>query len=241
MARMTWLADVLRADGLKVVELSGWKARGKDGIEVVGGKRRDNTMRPKIVIAHHTATFPTVSDSAVENLLIKGRSDLPGPLSHLGLRRNGVWVAVAAGKANHAGPGFWKDANESVEAIGVEAYNDGRGESWPQIQLDSYDRGSAALLRHLGRDETSFCGHREWATPPGRKPDPTGISLTLMRTRIQALLVLGDIMDRLTDAEVAFLKEMIAQINDIGSNPVFARVLIEDFRARKAAAINPGG
>lgn len=241
MARMTWLADVLKAGGLKVAEAPGWKTRGKDGVEVVNGKRRDNTMRPRVVIAHHTATNIKTSNSIVEKLLIGGRSDLPGPLCHLGLRRDGVYVVIASGKANHAGAGSWADANESVEAIGIEAYNSGLGETWPQVQLDAYDQGSAVLLSHIGKTQMAFCGHREWATPPGRKPDPKGIDLPAMRSRIQVLQLIGDIMDKLTPAEIAFLKEMIAGIMAVNSNPTFARVLIEDFRARKAAATNPGG
>lgn len=236
---MTWLADVLKAGGLKVAEAPGWKTRGKDGIEVVNGKQRDNTMRPRVVIAHHTATNIKTSNSIVEKLLINGRSDLAGPLCHLGLRRDGTYVVIASGKANHAGAGRWEDANESVEAIGIEAYNSGLGETWPQVQLDAYDQGSAVLLNHIGRDQRAFCGHREWATPPGRKPDPKGIDLPAMRARIGILLVIGDIMDKLTAAEIAFLKEMIAGVLAINSNPTFARTLILDFRARFAAANPP--
>jgi len=180
--RMTWLADVLRAAGLTVVETAGWQTRGRD------------TMRPLVVIGHHTATSASTSDANVVALLIKGRSDLPGPLCHLGLDRQGRYHIIAAGKANHAGAGVWKEANESSETIGIEAFNFGNSvpfptrEPWPQVQLDAYDRGVAALLTHIGRDASYFCGHREWAQPPGRKPDPSGIDLPLMRTRIAAIM-----------------------------------------------------
>lgn len=180
--RMTWLADVLRSAGLTVTETNGWKTRGKDG------------MRPRVVIAHHTATLPTTPDSVVTSLLIQGRGDLPGPLCHLGLNRQGHYIVVAAGKANHAGMGAWLDANESVETIGIEAYNYGNGvpfpsrEPWPQVQLDAYDQGVAALLNHIGKDERALCAHREWATPPGRKPDPSGIDMGQMRARVGKLL-----------------------------------------------------
>jgi len=182
MARLLWLPDVLRAAGLNVVENPAWQVRGKDG------------MRPTVVIGHHTATHWTTPDSNVAKLLAQGRPDLAGPLCHLGLNRDGTFIVIAAGKANHAGAGKWMDANESVETIGIEAYNYGNGapfptrEPWPQVQLDAYDRGVAALLRHLGRDQRHFCGHREWALPAGRKPDPSGIDLDAMRTRIASLL-----------------------------------------------------
>lgn len=184
--RMLWLATVLREAGLSVVETAGWQTRGRnDG---------SHAMRPRIVIGHHTASFPTTPDSVVTNLLIGGRIDLAGPLCHLGLNRVGTYIVIAGGKANHAGAGHWMDANESVEAIGIEAYNYGNSvpfpsrEAWPQIQLDAYDRGVAALLKHLGRSERYYCGHREWATPPGRKPDPSGIDLNAQRSRIGNIL-----------------------------------------------------
>jgi hypothetical protein len=232
MSRMPWLADVLRASGLDVVEYPGWKTRGKEG------------MRPRVVIGHHTATFPTTLDSVVTNLLVKGRVDLIGPLCHLGLNREGTFIVIAGGKANHAGLGSWMDANESVETIGIEAYNWGNGvpfpsrEPWPQVQLDAYDRGVAALLKHLGRDQRYFCGHREWAIPAGRKPDPSGIDLNAMRARVRYLLELEDFMEKLTDAEIAWLKLMIAGANEIGSNPDSLKTLILDYRERKAAPVD---
>src|SRR3990172_1563 len=182
LMRLLWLTDVLRDAGLAVVETDGWQLRGRDG------------MRPRIVIGHHTATGPSTSNAAVVALLIRGRPDLPGPLCHLGLDRQGRYHIIAAGKANHAGAGSWKDANESVEAIGIEAFNYGKSipfptrEPWPQVQLDAYDHGVAALLGHIGRDASHYCGHREWATPPGRKPHPSAIDLGAMRGRIAAIM-----------------------------------------------------
>lgn len=186
MTRMTWLADVLRAEGIQVQETAGWKTRGRDG--------GIYSMRPRIVIEHHTATRIITSDAAVNKVLIDGRPDLLGPLCHIGLNRAGVAIIIAAGKANHAGAGVWLDANESVEAIGIEAYNYGNSvpfptrEPWPQVQLDAWDRITAALLRKIGRDERSACAHREWAQPSGRKPDPSGIDMNRMRQRIGYLL-----------------------------------------------------
>ena len=229
MSRMLWLADVLRASGLKVLEHPGWKSRGKEG------------MRPQVVIGHHTATHWSTPDLNVTNLLVKGRVDLVGPLCHLGLNRDGTYSVIAAGTANHAGAGQWMGANESVETIGIEAYNYGNGvpfpsrEPWPQVQLDAYDRGVAALLKHLGKDERYFCGHREWALPAGRKPDPSGIDLNAMRQRVGYLLELEDFMDKLTDEEIAWLKLMIAGAKSVNSNPDSLKTLILDYRERKAA------
>lgn len=150
----TWLADVLRAEGLHVIEMSGWKSRRtRPGFDPVG------------VVCHHTATGPDVADAQVRKLLVKGRPDLSGPLCQLGLERDGTFVVVAAGRCNH-NIGEWGN-----DSIGVEAYNDGTGEPWPAAQMDAYRRGVAAICRHLGWGTGQVRGHKE--TDPGRKIDPT--------------------------------------------------------------------
>ena len=192
MTRMFFLGDVLRDAGLKVVATNGWQSRGKDS--------PTQSMNPRGVVAHHTASGPNRSPKALSVELIKGRPDrmvngvlvkgLPGPLCHLQLERDGSYWLIASGKANHCGAGVWKDANRSTHMIGIEAANLGNSvrfptrEPWPIPQLEAYDRGVAALLAYIGRDQTHFCGHREWALPPGRKPDPSGIDLDAMRSRV---------------------------------------------------------
>lgn len=178
---LLWLPQALKAEGVNVVEVDGWATRGKT-----------SQRAPQVVIAHHTATPKTMTDAAVIRLLVNGRPDLPGPLCHVGLARDGNAHLIAAGKANHAGAGIWKGVTGSVNTFGIEAYNDGRGEPWPQVQLDAYDRIEAAVLRHETRDAAWVCAHREWATPAGRKPDPVGIDMDAMRGRVQLLLDGGD-------------------------------------------------
>jgi hypothetical protein len=142
-------------------------------------------MAPGGIIAHHTATRPG-SDAALDRVLINGRPDLPGPLCHLHLTRQGQYRIIAAGVAHHAGSGGWQGLSGNRSVIGIEAANDGRGEAWPSVQLSAYDRGAAALLTRLGKDESWLCGHLEWA--PGRKIDPLGIDLGAMRARISAIM-----------------------------------------------------
>lgn len=160
-----------------MVEVEGWATRGKP------------MNPPKVVIAHHTATRPSTTDAAVIRLLRVGRTDLPGPLCQIGLARDGTAYVVAAGRANHAGTGGWHGVTGNANALGIEAFNDGLGEPWPHIQLDAYDRTCAAVLRHVDRDASWLCGHREWA--PGRKIDPTGIDMNMMRSRVQNQLESG--------------------------------------------------
>jgi hypothetical protein len=167
---ITWLASELRAAGLKVHEMAGWKTR-----------QTRNGFAPVGVVAHHTATSVAWSDTAVAALLRDGRRDLAGPLSQCGLERDGTWVMVAAGRCNHNGFGTWGN-----DSIGVEAYNDGRGEPWPKVQLDAYTRGVAVICAHYSWGAHRVKGHKE--TDPDRKIDPTGIDMARFRRTVATIL-----------------------------------------------------
>ena len=137
---MIWLPDVLEAAGLKVALCDGWEDRGHGDLEQVKG-----------VLCHHTAG-PRTGNMPSLGIVRDGRPDLPGPLSQLGLGRDGTFYIIAAGRANHAGKGDWKGiktGNSSL--IGIEAENTGGPNDfpWPQVQIDAYQRGVAAILQHL--------------------------------------------------------------------------------------------
>ncbi|MGH8583566.1 MAG: peptidoglycan recognition protein family protein [Gammaproteobacteria bacterium] len=133
-------------------------------------------------------------------LLINGRSDLPGPLAQLGLGRDGTFYVIAAGRANHAGKGKWRDLTDGNGAfIGIEAENTGGSRNppgpgdppfdpWPDVQLDAYRRGVVAILKHIRQDSMMCCGHKEYALPPGRKPDPHTIDMNQFRKEIAAIM-----------------------------------------------------
>src|SRR5882724_7891963 len=166
MTMLIWLADVLRQAGLSVVEEPGWQTRGLGEMGLVVG-----------VICHHTAG-PLAGDDPSLGIVIHGRgapNPLPGPLSHLFLARSGVFHIVAAGKCNHAGRGTWHGvANGNIQFIGIEAENAGTGQDhWPLSQLEAYEKGVAAILEHLKRDDVWAVGHKEYALPKGRKTDPS--------------------------------------------------------------------
>lgn len=160
----TWLERVLFDAGLKVAPVEGWKERSRGSLSAQG------------VICHHTATSKPGNMPSLKTL-INGRrkkdgSWLNGPLAQLGLARDGTYYLVAAGRANHAGEGRWKDVTGNRHFIGIEAENSGRlNDPWPEVQMDAYRRGVAAILRHLQLDVEMCAGHKEYA--PGRKPDPT--------------------------------------------------------------------
>jgi len=175
--RLTWLADVLRAAGLKVIEQPGWKTRGHGDVGV-----------PKGIICHHTAGNKT-SDHGSLNIVQNGRSDLAGPLSQLLLARDGTYYVVAAGECYHAGPGNWQGVTYGNEyLIGIEAENSGqKDDPWPEVQMDAYRRGCAAILDHIGAKPIMCCGHREFATPKGRKPDPS-FDMVAFRASVAAIM-----------------------------------------------------
>jgi hypothetical protein len=159
---LTWLPAALKEAGLKIALVDGWESRGRGDVGRIEG-----------VICHHTAG-PKVGNMPSLNTLINGRSDLPGPLSQVGLGRDGTYYVIAAGRCNHAGAGIWKNISTgNTSFIGIEAENTGLADdAWPNVQVDAYRRGVAAILKHVGRRAEFCCGHKEYALPAGRKSDP---------------------------------------------------------------------
>lgn len=174
---LTWLPAVLEEAGLKVAEVPGWETRGRGEMGAVKG-----------VLCHHTAGTRLGSMPSLR-VLIEGRSDLPGPLAQLGLGRDGTYYVIAAGRCNHAGAGRWMDeSNGNYCFIGIEAENTGRADDpWPDVQLDAYRRGAAEILRQLHQPADYCAGHKEYAMPPGRKPDPS-LDMLDFRRVVAALL-----------------------------------------------------
>lgn len=174
---LSWLADVLEDAGLKVAEQPGWRTRGRSEMGAIKG-----------VICHHTAGGASGNMPSL-NIIVNGRADLPGPLSQLALGRDGTYYIVAAGRANHAGRGNWRGfTSGNSNFIGIEAENTGKAsDPWPEVQLDAYRRGVAAILTHVGTNFMMCCGHKEYALPPGRKPDPT-FDMDNFRTAVAAIM-----------------------------------------------------
>lgn len=178
---LTWLPDVLKDAGLKVSLVPGWETRGRGDMGKVFG-----------VLCHHTVG-PRNGNMPSLNTLINGRggnSPLPGPLSQLGLGRDGTYFVIAAGRAIHAGRGKWQDVvNGNSNFIGIEAENTGLPNDfpWPDVQMDAYRRGVAAILRRIGKAADFCAGHKEYCLPKGRKPDP-GFDMNEFRTRVIAIL-----------------------------------------------------
>ncbi|MBL4674755.1 MAG: N-acetylmuramoyl-L-alanine amidase [Mucilaginibacter sp.] len=161
---LTWLPKVLQDAGLKISLCPGWEDRGHGDMGQVMG-----------ILCHHTATPGKHGNMPTLNILIKGRSDLPGPLSQLGLGRDGTYYIVAAGRCFHAGKGIWNGVvNGNSNFIGIEAENTGGHDDfpWPDVQMEAYHLGVAAILKHIGKNQDWCAGHKEYALPKGRKSDP---------------------------------------------------------------------
>ena len=163
---VTNLATILRNAGLNVVEVSGWTTRGHGQLTAV-----------KSIIVHHTAG-PASGDMPSLNYIRDGSSSLSGPLAQLGLGRTGTWYVIAAGLSYHAGvvtdSSLYSNANAigiEAEGVGLPATNTGHS-NWPEVQWQSYVRGVRALKNAFGVPTARVLGHKEVASPLGRKIDP---------------------------------------------------------------------
>ena len=175
---LTWLPDVLFKAGLKVAPVNGWEFRGVSDIGEIFG-----------VICHHTAGPRQLNMPSLKTI-IEGRPDLAGPLAQLGLGRDGTFYVIAAGKCNHAGPGVWNGITAgNSHFIGIEAENTGGDDDqpWPDVQVDAYRRGVAAILAHVDRGAEWCAGHKEFALPAGRKQDPT-LDMAEFRAAVSEIL-----------------------------------------------------
>lgn len=157
----TGLADRIRAKGVRVVEVDGWKTRGS------------TTYEPLLALWHHTAG---AAGGAVPSLAtcIYGRPGLPGPLCQTMQSRepdgNDVAYVIAAGRANHSGVGIWRGISGNSKAFGLEVEHTGTSVQ-PERRHEITARILAAGLEGGSRDARNCCRHAEYATPPGRKID----------------------------------------------------------------------
>lgn len=184
MPRATWLARAMADTGLPMFVVPGWETRGAD------------TFNPRGGVVHHDGFRSTVTTSTAISVLTRGRSDLPGPLCHIWLDDDNentpqagdpcIYV-VAAGRANHAGPGGWNGLSGNSTVWGIEARNSGGpNDPWTPAMQDAYHRVCAALAHHAGHGPEMIAGHKEWA--PRRKPDPSYLNMSEFRASVKALL-----------------------------------------------------
>lgn len=184
MPYLTNLAKVARGAGLNVVEVSGWQTRGHGAQPTVEG-----------VVCHHTAGRDDL------RVVVSGRSDLKGPLSHFWLKHDGTVYVVAAGRCWHNAPSTSVHHANST-SIGIEAENDGRT-PWPRVQLDAYVRLCAALCLAYGLPAARVKGHKE---VNDGKPDPHTIKMNVFRDEVSR------VMAELKGAAVSLSKEDVLKM-----------------------------
>lgn len=149
------LSDLRRFD-LSVIEIDGWRTRGRESIS------------PKVGVNHHTAG-PLKGVTPSLFVCINGRPGLDGPLCNAYLGRDGIVRLVAAGKANHAGLGGWKGISGNSNTLGLEAEH--VGTSAEPVTADFIDKMARiqAAFAWQRYDADHVCQHWEWA--PNRKID----------------------------------------------------------------------
>ncbi|MGW6927324.1 peptidoglycan-binding protein [Streptomyces sp. NPDC054950] len=186
------LVSALRAEGVTVVEHSGWRTNNRN--------HKGSWGPVNGVIVHHTVTSGT-SNSV--SLCFDGHSALPGPLCHGVIAKDGTVHLVGNGRANHAGSGDGdvlkaviaeqalpapneNDTDGNVHFYGFECVNLGDGKDpWPAVQLEAMVRASAALCRAHGWSAASVIGHKEWTS---KKIDPRGFTMADFRASVATRL-----------------------------------------------------
>ncbi|MFF1439673.1 peptidoglycan-binding protein [Streptomyces sp. NPDC058295] len=186
------LVSALRAEGVTVVEHSGWRTNNRN--------HKGSWGPVNGVIVHHTVTSGTGNSVS---LCFDGHSALPGPLCHGVIAKDGTVHLVGNGRANHAGSGDGdvlraviaekalpapneSDTDGNVHFYGFECVNLGDGKDpWPTVQLEAMVRASAALCRAHGWSAASVIGHKEWTN---KKTDPRGFTMADFRARVATRL-----------------------------------------------------
>lgn len=196
------IADRLRARGLKVVEVDGWRDRGSDSFD------------PKGSVDHHTGGAASGNAPSL-GVCINGRADLPGPLCNVMVGRDNTCYVVAAGKANHAGKGGWQGLVGNSTMFGVERENvGGAGEMWRPDQTATAFQIHAALIEGLAKPNPALvCEHKEWA--PGRKNDAHTITGEAMRAGVASALLGGNDFMALSDEEQKEMLNLTRQIHAV--------------------------
>lgn len=181
-------ADLLRAEGLTVVEVGRWQTHNRNHKGPWGPVHG--------VMIHHTVTKGTAN---TVRICREGYSGLPGPLCHGVIAKDGTVYLVGYGRANHAGLGdddvlkavmgetvppkpneANTDGNRSFYGFECENLGDGK-DPWPKEQLEAIERVSAAICRYHRWGPRSVIRHLDWQ--PG-KVDPRGIPWDAMQDRI---------------------------------------------------------
>jgi hypothetical protein len=200
---LTWLADALRAEGAKVDEYPGWKARGRPS--------SSGQFNPYGVLWHHTGSTSSATNPAPTlKMCVSGRTDLPGPLCQVVIGFDGTCHVIAAGRANHAGKcsgfGPFVTGDGNWQMVGFEIDYNGT-QPMTAKQKDAATRASAACLKRFKHDEEYAARHAE--TSLTGKWDTGGVTGPQLRAMIRTYMNKGDEDMPLTDADLKKIRTIV--------------------------------
>lgn len=180
----TFLPQVLKAFGVKFRELPGWLTWGMGDFGRIQG-----------VFWHHTGARNTSAEYIARNAGLGG-----GLSSQFHTAPDGLQTLCGVGIAWHAGRGSypgWPTNNANPVSIGFEMQHNGT-DPWPEAQLESTRRATAAILWFLGlrATTTTMIAHWEYSRAAQGKWDPgkgNGVSGAVMdmgpeRAKVNALI-----------------------------------------------------
>lgn len=166
-----FLPEVLRAFGVSVKEMPGWRDWGMGDFDRIWG-----------VAAHHTGSNNTSAEYIARN---PGLENALSSQIHLSRQAPYTATICGAGVAWHLGRGSYPGLptnNANPFMIGIEPQSNGT-DPWPPGMLDVYYRIVAAILWYLGLDASRCIAHWEYSLVAQGKWDPgagDGVSGHLM-------------------------------------------------------------
>lgn len=196
----------LKKWGIRYVEIPGWATHNRNTKGAWGPVNG--------FIWHHTGADVTNAKTYAASTLYNGLADLPGPLCHFSIGKDGTVYLIGWGRANHAGGG---DPNVLQHVInedysgqlkptrgnsngvdgnahfyGVEIQYSG-SHQMAAAQYGAARRLSAAILDFHGWTEKSVIAHGEWSSDkwdPGYAPGKI-MAMPGVRADVKATLTAG--------------------------------------------------
>ena len=227
-----WLADEFRKAGLKVVEVEGWKDRGRPA--------STGHFDPTEGVATHHTGWPSSAQNPAPGIatLVQGRPDLPGPLCQWATAYDGTVYVIAAGRANVNGrvgkPGVegWPlGADGNAIGMGNEVITNGTQPLSPE-QRHSIAVTNRVVLDRIKKPEVRLVRHEDIS---GTGKWDLG-SLTTQQIRDDAAALKEDDMaDPAIKAQLDRIeklgKQAVNKLNNIVARDEKAKALLEQVHA----------
>lgn len=199
----------LRAAGITVHEVPGWRTRARPG-----------AWEPRGLLVHHTAIRASYARPAAGlRTCVDGRADLPGPLCQTLGAYDGAVHVISAGRANHAGKarpsGPIPGGNGNVLYWGHEI------DYYPDAPMSPEQYRAAVMLGAIVADELGggpelVRAHAETSVTgkwdPGHALPNRTIDMAKFRRDVAAHTSREGIMAGLSDAEQ---RELLAAVRDL--------------------------